>query len=62
MDMFINQTGGILSQYIHVSDYRDVHFKYLTILYVNYNSMKLKFKNYFLNGNDNNAYHTGLLE
>lgn len=43
MDMFINQIGGILSQYMHVSDYRDIQFKYLTILYVNYNSMKLKF-------------------
>ena len=34
--------GGILSQRIHLSNYHDAHFKYLTILFVNCTSIKLE--------------------
>lgn len=33
---------GFLSQYLCVSNDHEVHFKYLTILFVNYTSTKLK--------------------
>lgn len=33
---------NILSQCIHISSHYNVHFKYLTILFVNYTSTKLK--------------------
>ena len=48
MDALINKMGGrgcgILSQCVDISNYHDVHFKYLTILFVSYTSMKLKLK------------------
>ena len=33
--------GGILSQYTHISNHHDMHFKYLTILFVNYTAIEL---------------------
>ena len=33
--------GGTFSQYSHVSNHHDIHFKYLTTLFVNYTSIKL---------------------
>ena len=38
----INLKGKILLQYIHVSNYHIVHFKYLTTLFVKCTSIKLK--------------------
>ena len=36
--------GGILSQCTHTSNYHDVHFQHLTILFVNYVSIKVKYE------------------
>lgn len=33
-----------MSVCVYISNYHDVHFKYLTTLYVNYATAKLKFK------------------
>lgn len=38
-DGCVNSMGGILSQYIHMSNYCTVYFKYLIILCVNYISV-----------------------
>ena len=38
----INLMGKILLRYIHVSNYHIAHFKYLTTLFVNNTSIKLK--------------------
>ena len=42
--MLINSMEGILSQCVRISNCHVVNFKYLTILFVNYTSMKLKRK------------------
>ena len=42
MDVLINSMGGILSQCICISNHHVVHFKHLTILFVNYTSIKLR--------------------
>lgn len=42
MDVLINLIVGILSQYIHISNYFIVYFKYITILCVNYTLIKLE--------------------
>lgn len=42
--MLINRLGGVLSQYILVSNHHDVHFKYLTVLYANYTSIKMNLR------------------
>ena len=43
--MFINSlVGEILSQCKHISNYYIVHIKHLTILFVNYTSIKLEKK------------------
>ena len=44
MDVLINRMGGVLSQCILVSNHHDVHFKYLTILYANYASIKMNLR------------------
>ena len=44
MNLLINSMGGILSQCIFTLNYHFVHFKYLTILFLNYFSIKLKRK------------------
>lgn len=41
-DGCVNSMGGILSQCVHVSDHHVVHFKYLTILFVNYTLIKIQ--------------------
>lgn len=41
MDVFSNQMVGIFSQCIHVSNLHDVHFKYLTTVFVKCTSIKL---------------------
>ena len=41
IDMLMNLNVGILSQGIHISNDHVVHFKYSTILFVNYTSVKL---------------------
>lgn len=33
---------GILSQYIHISNYPRIYFKYCTVLFVSYTSVKLR--------------------
>ena len=43
MVVLISFTMEIISQCICISNHPSVHFKYLTILYVNYTSIKLKF-------------------
>ena len=51
MDVLINSIVGNFSQYMHLSNNYIVHFKYITILFVNYTSGKLKsnhVRNYFL--------------
>ena len=40
--MIINSVGRIFSQCTHISNLHMVHLKYLTILFVNYISMKLE--------------------
>ena len=42
--MSIHSVEGILSQCLHIANCHNVNFKYLTILFVNYISMKLKRK------------------
>lgn len=37
----INWMGGILSQCMHMSNYHNVHFKYMTILFAKYTSINL---------------------
>ena len=41
ISVLINMMGGTFSQYSHVSNHHDIHFKYLTTLFVNYTSIKL---------------------
>ena len=43
MDVLVNSIVGILSQCImyYVSNHYLLHFKYITILFVNYTSIKL---------------------
>ena len=41
MDVSINLTVGIISQCIHISNHHIVHFKYITVLSVNYVSINL---------------------
>lgn len=42
MNVLIESMVGIPSQYIHVSNDHVIHFKYITILFVNYTSVKVK--------------------
>lgn len=42
MAMLMKKLAGMLSQCICISDHGDVHFIYLTILFVNHTSIKLK--------------------
>ena len=44
LDVLINSMGRILSQCICVSNHHIVYFKYLTLSFVNYTSIKLKKK------------------
>lgn len=44
MDVLINLMVVFLSQCILVTNHHVVHFKYLTILFASYTSMKLKFE------------------
>ena len=41
-DVLIHLMGRILSQSMRISNHRVVHFKYLTILFVSYTSIKMK--------------------
>ena len=41
-EVLINSKVGILSQFICISNHYIVHFKYITILFVHYTSIKLK--------------------
>ena len=45
MDISINSVVGIISQYTCISNHLIVYFKYITLLFVNYTSRKLKEKN-----------------
>lgn len=49
MGVLITQMGEILSQGMYTSNHHNVHFKYLTIVFVNYTSIKLRGKKYFKN-------------
>lgn len=42
MDVLINSVEGTLSQCVGMSNYYIVHYKYLTILFVSYTSIKLE--------------------
>lgn len=42
MAVLINSVVGIFSQRTYISNGHNVHFKHLTILYVNYTSIKRK--------------------
>ena len=44
MDISINSVVGIISQYTCISNHLIVYFKYITLLFVNYTSRKLKEK------------------
>lgn len=44
MDVLMNSTGINFSQHLRVSNHDAVHFKWLTILFVNYSSVKVKKK------------------
>lgn len=48
MDMLINLIVGVVSKCIYVSNHRVVHYKYITVLFVNYASIKLE-KKFFKN-------------
>ena len=51
MDVLIISIVGNFSQYMHISNNHIVYFKYITVLFVNYTSGKLKsnhVRNYFL--------------
>lgn len=43
MDVLINQMRESFHN-VYMSNHHDLHFKYLTILYVNYISIKMKLK------------------
>ena len=49
MDMLINLMGRILPKCIRISNHHQIHFKYLTILFVNYTSIKVKKKVHWVN-------------
>ena len=57
LDVLIHLAMGLISQCTHTSDHHIVHFKYITILLVNYTSVKLgemnylRIKNYTIQGN-----------
>lgn len=52
--------GWILSQWIDASNYHDVHFQYLPILFFNYTSRKLKiFKIFYLPKNKHTVSQLG---
>lgn len=42
MDVLINSMTGISTQCSRISNHHDIHFKYLSILYVSSTSVKLK--------------------
>ena len=44
MDVLINSIVGIISQYLCISNHPIGYFKYITLLFVNYTSRKLKEK------------------
>lgn len=46
MDGWVNLMGGILSKCMLVLNHHDVHFNYLTILLVNYTSIKQKINDF----------------
>ena len=52
---------GTISQCIRISNHHDAHFKYLTIVYVNYALIKLKFFLKCPNGNFLKSYFSKLL-
>lgn len=42
MNVLVNEDMGVLSRCTHISHQHDKHFNYLTILLVNYTSVKAK--------------------
>ena len=44
MDVIINQMEGTISQYMHISNHYDGHYKYLTILSTTCTPVKLEKK------------------